>query len=114
MYTVPFYLIALASCLYLPVDESYYKNKVNFGHAIPFFKSWGKMECCERCTLSPSIDGHWSHVSIFLGTKVIKKIKYILDMQFPFLPVELKLKIVKDVYCPILFNCTGLMSLSSC
>ncbi len=75
MYTVPFYLIALASCLYLPVDESYYKNKVNFGHAIPFFKSWGKMEGCEICTLSPSIDGHLYYISFFLLTKVITKIK---------------------------------------
>ncbi len=33
------------------------------------------MECCERCTLSPSIDGHWSHVSIFLLTKVFFKKK---------------------------------------
>ncbi len=42
------------------------------------------MEGCERCTLSPSIDGHWSHVSICLGTKVITKRMLILDMQFPF------------------------------
>ncbi len=84
MYTVPFYLIALVSCLYLPADESYYKNEVNFGHAILFFTSRGKIEGCERCILSASIDGHWSHVSIFLGTKVITKRKLILEMQFPF------------------------------
>ncbi len=70
------------------------------------------MEGCERCTLYPSFDGHWFHVCIFLLTKVITKRKLILDMRFPFLQVELKLKIVKDVYCPILFNCAGLMSLS--
>ncbi len=36
MYTVQFYLIALVSCLYLPADESYYKNKVNFHKQIIF------------------------------------------------------------------------------
>ncbi len=66
------------------------------------------MEGCERCTLSPSIDGHWSHVSIFLLTNVITK-KLILDMKFPFLQVELKLKVVKDVHYPTLLNGTGLM-----
>ncbi len=72
------------------------------------------MEGCERCTLSPSIDGHWCHVSIFLLTKVITKIMLILDMQFHFLPVGEKLKVVKDVHCPLLLIDTGLMSLSSC
>ncbi len=42
----------------------YYKKKDNFGHAIPFSTSRGKMEGCERCTLSPSIDGLWSHFSL--------------------------------------------------
>ncbi len=50
------------------------------------------MEGCERCTLSPSIDGHLSHVSIFLLSNVITKINLILDMHFPFLPVEVKMK----------------------
>ncbi len=72
------------------------------------------MEGSGRCTLSLSIDGHWSHVSIFLLTKVITKRKIILDMQFPFLPVEVKWKVVKDVHCPLLMIDTGLMSLSSC
>ncbi len=31
--------MALVLCLYLPADESYYKNKVNFGHAISFSTS---------------------------------------------------------------------------
>ncbi len=48
------------------------------------------MEGCENCTLFISIDGHLSHVSIFLLSKVITKINLILDMQFPFLPVEVK------------------------
>ncbi len=59
------------SCLYLPAGKSYYKKKVNFGHAIHFSTSRGKMEGCEICSLSPSIDEHWSHISIFLLTKVI-------------------------------------------
>ncbi len=56
------------------------------------------MEGSGRCTLSPSIDGHWSHVSIFLLTKVITKRKIILDMQFPFLPVEVKMEGCKRMY----------------
>ncbi len=72
------------------------------------------MEGCETCTLSPSIDGHLSHVSIFLLSKVITKINLIVDMQFPFLPVEVKWKVVKHVHCPLLLMDTGLMSLSSC
>ncbi len=72
------------------------------------------MECCERCTMSPSIDGHWSHVSIFLLTKVITKIMLILDMQFHFLPVGVKWKVVKGIHYPTLLNGTGLMFLSSC
>ncbi len=67
--------IDTVSCLYLPADESYYKKKVNFGRAIPVSTNRGKMKGVERCTLSPSIDGHWSHVSIFLLTKVITKRK---------------------------------------
>ncbi len=72
------------------------------------------MEGCERCTLSPSIDGHWSHVSICLGTKVITKRMLILDMQFPFFKVGVKWKIVKDVHCPLLLMDTCLTSLSFC
>ncbi len=72
------------------------------------------MESCERCTMSPSIDGHWSHVSIFLLTKVITKRMLILEMQLPFLPVGVKWKVVKDVHCRLLLMDTGLVSLSSC
>ncbi len=72
------------------------------------------MEGSGRCTLSPSIDGHWSHVSIFLLTKVITKRMKILDIQLPFLPVGVKLKVVKDAHCPLLLMDTGLTSLSFC
>ncbi len=44
------------------------------------------MEGCESCTLSLSMDGHRSHVSIFLLKKVITKKRIIKDMQFPLLP----------------------------
>ncbi len=71
------------------------------------------MEGCEICTLSPSIDGQ-SYVSIFLLTKVITRRRLILDMQFPNQPLEVTLKVVKAVHCPILLMDTGLMSLSSC
>ncbi len=71
------------------------------------------MEGCEICTLSPSIDEHWSHVSIFLLTKVITR-RIILDMQFPNQPLGVKWKVVKVVHCPLLLMDTGLMSLSSC
>ncbi len=53
------------------------------------------MEGCESCTLSHSMDGHRSHVSIFLLTKVITKRRIILDMQIIFLPVGVKWKVVK-------------------
>ncbi len=52
------------------------------------------MEGCESCTLSNTMDGHRSHVSIFLLAKFYTK-RFILDMQLPFLPVGLKLKVVK-------------------
>ncbi len=42
------------------------------------------MEGYEICTLSCSIDGHLSHISIFLLTKVITTRMLILDVQFPF------------------------------
>ncbi len=71
------------------------------------------MEGCEICTLSPSMDGHRSHVSIFLLTKVITK-RIILDMQFPNQPLGVKWKFVKVVHCPTLWMDTGLTSLSSC
>ncbi len=58
------------------------------------------MEGCESCTLSHSMDGHRSHVSIFMLKKVITKIKFIFDIYFPFLPVGVKWKVVKDVHCP--------------
>ncbi len=72
------------------------------------------MEGCEICTLSLSIDGHRYHVFIFLLAKVIIKIRLILDMQFIFLPVGVKWKVLKVVRCPNLWMDTGLMSLSSC
>ncbi len=72
------------------------------------------MEGCEICTLSPSIDGNRSHVSIFLLAKVIIKRRLILDMQIIFLPVGVKWKVVKYVHCPLLLIGTGLTSLSSC
>ncbi len=72
------------------------------------------MEGCERCTLSPSIDGHSSHISIFLMTKVITKIMLILDVQFPFLQVGVNWNVVKDVHCPLLLMDTCLTSLSFC
>ncbi len=73
----PLLLMTQVSHLYLPADKSYYKKNVNFGHTITFSISKGKIESCERCTLSPSIDGHWSHISIFLLTKVITNRKLI-------------------------------------
>ncbi len=72
------------------------------------------MEGCESFTLSPSIDGHRSHVSIFLLTKVITRRMLILDMQFPNQRLGLKWKVVKVVHCPTLLMDTGLTSLSSC
>ncbi len=41
------------------------------------------MEGCEICTLSPSIDGHLSHISIFLLTMCIYV--YYISVQSPFL-----------------------------
>ncbi len=41
------------------------------------------MEGCESCTLSHSMDGHRSHVSIFRLKKCYYKKKDNLDMQFP-------------------------------
>ncbi len=61
-----------------------------------------------------SMDGHRSHVSIFLLEKVITKRRIILDMQFPNQPLGVKWKVVKVVHCPTLWMDTGLTSLSSC
>ncbi len=72
------------------------------------------MEGCESCTLSHSMDGHRSHVSILLLKKVITKRRIIMDMQFPNQPLGVKLKVVKVVYCPTLWIDTRFMSLSSC
>ncbi len=72
------------------------------------------MEDYESCTLSHSMDGHRSHVFIFLLAKVIIKRRLILDMQFIFLLVGVKWKVVKYVHCPLLLMNTGLTSLSSC
>ncbi len=71
------------------------------------------MEGCESCPLSKTIDGHRSHVSIFLLTKVITKRRIILDMQLPNQPLWVKWKVVKVVHCPTLLMDTGVMSLSS-
>ncbi len=49
----PLLLMKQVSHLYLPADKSYYKKNVNFGHANIFSISKGKIESCERCTLSP-------------------------------------------------------------
>ncbi len=59
------------------------------------------MEGCESCTLSPLMDGHRFHVSIFLLKKVITKRRIILDMQFPNQPLGVKWKVVKVVHCPL-------------
>ncbi len=58
------------------------------------------MEGCESFILSLSMDGHRSHVSIFLPTKVITKRRIILDIQFPNQPLGVKWKVVKVLYCP--------------
>ncbi len=110
---VPLYGWTQVSCLYLPAEKIYYKKKDNFGHANHFSTSRGKMEGCEICTLSHSMDVHRSYVCIFLMTKVITKRRIILDMQFPNQPLGITLKVVKYVHCPILWMDTGLMSLSS-
>ncbi len=47
-------------------------------------------------------------------TKVNTKRMLILDMQFPFVPVGVKWKVVKYVHIDTLPIDTGLMSLSSC
>ncbi len=91
-----------------------YKKNNNCVRVIPFATSRGKMEGCEICTLSNTIDGHRSHVSIFLLTKVITRRRLIVDMQFPNQALEVKWKVVKVVHCPTLLMGTGLMSLSSC
>ncbi len=72
------------------------------------------MKGCEICTLSPSIDGHWSHVSIVMLTKVITRRRIILDIHFPNQPLGVNWKVVKVIHCPTLLMDTGLMSLSSC
>ncbi len=72
------------------------------------------MEGCEICSLSPSIDGHRSHVSIFLLAKVITKRRIILDMQFPNQPLGVKWKVMAVVHCPTLWMDIGHTSLSSC
>ncbi len=72
------------------------------------------MEGCESFPLSNTIDGHKSHVSIFLLAKVIIKRRLIWEMQLIFPPVGVKWKVVKVVHCPILLMDTGLTSLSSC
>ncbi len=45
---------------------------------------------------------------------VITNRMLILDVQFPFLPLGVKRKIVKHVHSPLLLMDTGLTSLSSC
>ncbi len=65
----------------------------------------------EECSAGRHVHFDHSHVSIFLLTNVITKRKYIFDMQFPCLPVGVKCKVVKNVYCPLLLIDTGLMSI---
>ncbi len=72
------------------------------------------MEGCDSCTLSHSMDGHRSHVSIFLLTKVITRRRINLDMQFPNQPLGVKCKDVRVVDFSLLLMDTGLTSLSSC
>ncbi len=72
------------------------------------------MEGCESCTLSHSMNGHRSHVSIFLLKKLLQTERLILDMQFPNQPLGVKWKVVKVVHCPTLWMDTGFTSLYSC
>ncbi len=53
----------------------------------------------------------WSQSSLYFPADESYYIKYIFDMQFPFLPVGLKWKVVKNVHCPLLLINTGLMSI---
>ncbi len=46
--------------------------------------------------------------------KGITKRTLILDVQFLFLQIGVKLKVVKDEHCPLLLMDTGLISLSYC
>ncbi len=52
----------------------------------------------------------WSQSSLYLPADQSYYIKYIFDMQLPFLPVGVKWKVVKNVHCPHLLIDTGLMS----
>ncbi len=47
------------------------------------------MEGCESCTLSHSMDGHKSHVSIFLLMKVIAKF-FNFGRTIPYQPLGVK------------------------
>ncbi len=53
----------------------------------------------------------WPQSSLYLPTDESYYIKYIFDMQFTFLPVGVKWKVVKNVHCPPLLIDTGLMSI---
>ncbi len=50
-----------------------YKKNDNCERVIPFATSRGKMEGCEICTLSTSIDGHRSHVYLPADKTYYKK-----------------------------------------
>ncbi len=108
MYTVPLYGWTQVSRLYLPAEKSYYKKKDNFGHAIHFLPVGVKWKVVKVVHCPHSMDGHRSHVSIFLLKKVITKRRIILDMQFPNQPLGVKWKVVKVVHCPTLWMDTGL------
>ncbi len=60
------------------------------------------------------MNGHRSHVSIFLLKKLLQTERLILDMQFPNQPLGVKWKVVKVVHCPTLWMDTGFTSLYSC
>ncbi len=51
------------------------------------------------------------HIYIQTITCCYPKKKVFFDMQFPFLPVGVKWKVVKNVHCPLLLINTGLMSI---
>ncbi len=65
----------------------------------------------EECSAGTHVHFDHSQVSIFLLMKVITLRKLIFDMQFPFLPVGVKWKVVKNVHCPPLLMVTDIMSI---
>ncbi len=71
--------------------KTYYVKSPLYGHL-----------CNYKNIYTHSMDGHRSHVAIFLLTKVIIKRRIILYMQFPNQPLGVKWKVVKVVHCPTL------------